>query len=420
MRAPVILLLCGMLVPAAVRAENARISGYVTRALSPSDFDVNGIRIQCGKQTRTVIRGENDSEISGCPKAAPYVGERATVAGAVQMQDGRLSAKRIEFAQQHPGAVAGSALIESLPDSKSSAPKAGSLLLRADGYRILITEKTLVTWTAPLHSLADVKAGDWIDYEAKQQADGTLVTDRAWLAPVVVKKSEEKFREKNSFDPSNVPASAKQNVLHEAFFGVDYKKIPPASDAAVQARIEEIGNKLIPTFEQNLPDTNPAKIDFRFQLTADPKEQEVASLSSGIILIPREAVERMQNDSQVAALLADGIAGALERGPYRTHEAVKKTAITSYVLLNPAEAAGLVAGARASASRKQHEQNGRVALGLLRDAGYDIDQAPVAWWLLASKEPKPISEIPLPHRAAYLYKILGECWNSPEAVAERR
>ena len=51
-----------------------------------------------------------------------------------------------------------------------------------------------------------------------------------------------------------------------------------------------------------------------------------------------------------------------------------------------------------------------MALTLMWDAKYDITQAPVAWWLLGAKQPKPIAEIPIPERAADLYGILGTLW----------
>jgi hypothetical protein len=62
--------------------------------------------------------------------------------------------------------------------------------------------------------------------------------------------------------------------------------------------------------------------------------------------------------------------------------------------------------------RKEQHQSGRVSLGLLKNAGYDIDQAPVAWWLLASRKPRPVSEIAIPDRATYLYRTLGEVWHN--------
>lgn len=421
MRFPVILLFSGMLVVPTLLAENATISGYVSRVASGSDFDVNGIRIRCGNQTYSeVVKARGALGTAACPQSTLYVGQKATVMGTFDKHDRALVVRKIDLTREpgSSGKVSGSAVISAISHSHSGSPAAGNLLVRADGYWILIPEKAFIIWDPPLHSVNDVKAGDWIYYLGRQQADGTVVAEKVTLTPMVVRKSEEKFREKSEFDPSKVPASARQNVLREAFFGVDYKKIPPASDAALQARIDEIGNKLVPAFEKNLPDADPAKVDFHFQLTADPRWREVAALPSGIILVPRKAVERMQNDSQLAALLAAGIASALERGPYRMRVAIRTTAIAAYVY-DPIYGPGVTAGARAIARHKQQEQSERVALGLMHDAGYDVDQAPVAWWLLASTTRKPISEIPLPRRSGYLYKILGECWNNPAAVADR-
>lgn len=68
--------------------------------------------------------------------------------------------------------------------------------------------------------------------------------------------------------------------------------------------------------------------------------------------------------------------------------------------------------AAATILRHTEEQSGRVSLGFLHDAGFDVYEAPKTWWLLAPKKPKPLSDISLPERAAYLYSILGESWHT--------
>jgi hypothetical protein len=57
-----------------------------------------------------------------------------------------------------------------------------------------------------------------------------------------------------------------------------------------------------------------------------------------------------------------------------------------------------------------------VALGLMHDAGFDIYQAPVAWWLLSRKKAAPFQDMPMPRRAAYLYQILGQNWSNQAAA----
>jgi len=66
--------------------------------------------------------------------------------------------------------------------------------------------------------------------------------------------------------------------------------------------------------------------------------------------------------------------------------------------------------------RHEQEQSGRVSLVFLRDAGYDIHEAPKAWWLLAPKKPGPMIDTPLPERAAYLYQTIGTTWRSTSST----
>jgi hypothetical protein len=46
----------------------------------------------------------------------------------------------------------------------------------------------------------------------------------------------------------------------------------------------------------------------------------------------------------------------------------------------------------------------------MHDAGYDIYEAPRAWWLLFDFKSKGIDKTPLPFISEYLYKFLGETW----------
>ena len=78
-------------------------------------------------------------------------------------------------------------------------------------------------------------------------------------------------------------------------------------------------------------------------------------------------------------------------------------------------AAGVLA--EDSVLAKALNQDARVSLDLLHDAGYDIDQAPIAWWLLAPSKPKPLAEIEMPVYVSYLYGVLGEEWHNPGADA---
>lgn len=429
MRFPAALLIGGMLVVPVLLAENTTISGYVTRSASPSDFDVNGIRVRCDANTNSgIFIGDELLGKPGCPKTDVYVGEPARVKGSLDQSHSSITAESISFVQKSRGEVSGSAVINELTRSASSPKAEDELTVGADGYRIFISKKALIVWVAPLHSLGEVKTGDWIEYEGRQRADGAVIAEKVRLAPLVIGKTEEKYRKQRDFDPSKVPASARQSTTSMYFLGVNPKRFPPYEDAELEARVDAIGNKLIPAWQRELPDSDPARIHFHFQLISTTHFREALALSSGVILVPQQVVARMQNDSQLAAVLADGVATALERQTYRhLTEARSLNAgvwaadaagffVPGVGLLAPA----LCYGGGGAMRIKAEHQSGRVALELMHEAGYDINQAPVAWWLLGSKQAKPVSEISLPRRAAYLYSVLGERWNNSRAVADRR
>lgn len=429
-----VLLLCTLLAfsDALTRGQDApTITGFVTRAVSASDFDVNGLRVLCNMKTRDVAKsvpksakGAKDATVA-CPGDPPYVGEGITVQYNGVINDSILYATRIE--RRHPprlGEVSGSAVIDAPPESTGA--QAYGLTVRADGYQIRITSETKIEWTPPLKALADVKAGEWIKYKGKLTAAGVVETASVEIGPNTIGSSEEKLREKSEYDPSAAPTGAKHNHLKNALtMSYDPKEYPPFNNAAMQARTEKIGSSLVPAYQRALADSDPAKIHFRFQVV-DNKHFcgslacEAYAMPSGIIQVPHQIVERMQNDSQLAAVLADGIACALERQTYRNEGKIRTVyASTAAAAFVPYVRYGAGTGFQVAEDIQTREmrQRDRVSLWLLHDAGYDIDQAPMAWWLLAldPKSINPMEKDDVPDRTAYLYGILGETWHNPAA-----
>jgi predicted Zn-dependent protease len=184
----------------------------------------------------------------------------------------------------------------------------------------------------------------------------------------------------------------------------------------MQNRLNTIGQKLIPAYQLHLAAADPSKINFRFQLTDGKRWPAILTLPSGIILVPHEVVERMENDSQLAEILADAIACVLEKQTYRLRIAsgvISAGSVASWAqFLSVVPVVGLAGTAAGIGSgtgqfvliRKEERQSGRVSLGLLHDAGYDVSQAPV---LVAAQFPqapprflhrdaRPL-RLPLPH-----------------------
>ncbi|HEY1499797.1 MAG TPA: DUF5666 domain-containing protein [Acidobacteriaceae bacterium] len=398
------------------------LSGYVTRAASASDFDVDGVRILCNTDTRTELPS-GDSWRPGCPDD-PYTGQALDIYGHEKKKLNAIAASRIDLKSHHLGEISGVAVI----DAVSGAAAPGTLQFRADGYTILIDAKTAIGFNPPIASLADVMTNVWVNYEAKRRPDGVFVAQSVKFSQNVITDREDAMREKTNYDPSAISPTAKQNPVAIAVgASPNPRKIPPWPNKALQDRLTAIGKKLIPSWQQRLAPSDPSRIDFRFQLTDGKHWPAILTLPSGIVLVPHQVVERMQNDSQLAAVLADAIACVLEKQTYRMR--IANTAIATGNVISwgqflpvvggPAVLVGIGAGtSQLIAVRKEEHQSARVSLTLLHDAGYDIDQAPIAWWLLASRKPKPVIKIDMPDRTSYLYRTLGEVWHNPASQPE--
>ena len=398
--------------------EDQAIDGYVTRVASSSDFDVNGFHVLCGVETQNVqhLASGHDLNTSGCPANAPYLGEPLIVYGTKKKSS--LRAEKIEPRPLQLGSVQGSAVIDAVPSGGSKGGSPAEFSVRADGYQILLGSNIRIRWIPPLSAFADVRPGDWIEYRGRLGTDGVVRAEEARLSPNIVSKAEVYARS----DLVHVAAIA--DPLQPDKIVLKYVALdgPPTSfydDPAMQARVDGILKTLIPSFQRDLPDDDPRKIKLRIQLTADKTWNRIIPLPSGVILIPHQVVERLKNDSQLAAVVADAVAFTLENEAFRMRGVVPGVAVASFAYLNPLAAPLLAWGAadyaRSQVERIRDEQSDRVGLGLLHDAGYDVDQAPIAWWLLASKKLLPVNSIPMPERAAYLYRILGEVWHNPEA-----
>jgi len=404
--------------PAQQQDEVPILEGFVTRVVSLNDFDVNGYRVVFNKDT-AVFSQVNDREWQTAT-AAPNLGQAATVTGEVNRKKQLLPAQKIVFHTPDLSTRSGIALVDRILVPAQSGDSPSRVLVRADGYVILIQPTAKTTFQPPLKSATDITEGIWIQYHGKPQSDGILLADSANFLPNTVSDKEAKLLDKNDYDPAAVDPKAKQNVAREIFLGIDPKQIPPYSDPAMQARINRIGNSLIPAFQRSLPDDDLRKIIFKFQLIDNHKWKDALTLPSGVILIPHQVIDKLQNDSQIATLLADNIAAALEKQSYRLRPARENLTGTGLA----GDAAGLflpglslVTGIATYSAEKKIEtdlvnQSGRVSLGLLHDAGYDINQAPIAWWILAKGSANDLSGSSMPPRSANLFLSISSTWRS--------
>lgn len=310
-------------------------------------------------------------------------------------------------------------------------------VFEVDGYRLRIGPSTLITWTGNIKVLADVKPGLWVRYQGRRNSGGELVADKVtFLAvkPPAAKPlkhwedSDMKFRPPGTGPKINVPAHTdppfvdfpKDDAVLTQDGGIrlgmlgGLHAIP--ADNALQARVRRVGMSLVPAYQRQLAPDDPARIPFHFY-AVDLKSYCCGFIPfDGMILIPRQAVERLKNDDQLAAVLADGIACDLQEQIARA-TAVNRALIGTYLAGDIAEAfipgASLLtfAGGATVATKGTihfYEQRVRIALALMADAGYDPRQAPEAWKLIIPKKlPKDLSKLKYPDYSLYYLNILS-------------
>src|SRR6202789_114327 len=422
-----------LLVPLyALAQQQPSLSGFVTDPGSPETFTMNGIRVICTSTTEyvkvnaagSVDRGGegktfDTSENTGgksCPQH--FLGESVTVFGLLDKKTNTITATRVEQKSFVGSSVIGFAVIDRMLTEEQTSDGVGALIVRADGYRIVIAKATKSTFNPPMVGLGEVQTNVWIRYSGRLRANGTILADEAAFSKNDIAKQEERLRDKNEFDPSAVDEEDRQRHISKAIHGLDARRIPAYHDDAMQQRVDAIGARLIPPFQRMLSEGDPSKINFRFQLVDQKKLRDGLALPSGIILVPYQVVLRLQNDTQLATVLADGIATAIEKEGLRelpAKERMKALQIAGTAGGIFVPGLGVVTGfanhaMKNNIDRHAEAQSGRVSLGFLHDAGFDITQAPVTWWLLASTKPKDLKDIKMPFRTSALYGILGTTW----------
>jgi hypothetical protein len=287
-----------------------------------------------------------------------------------------------------------------------------------------------------LKSISDAGPGFWIRYKGARDAKGVLVAEKAriipakfwWLGPGNSAEGEKAPRQQDvPREGALLDVNGNLVGLHakvderDAGGACGWHKVP--GDAALQNRVQNVGMRVVPEYLMKLEDNDKAKIHFRFYVVEEEKIRSELTCVPGLILIPRKALERLENDDQLAALLADGVARNLQMLVSEAMQSKEGLALATDVAFAEAPLAakggilvgGAILGHKMSAPIE--DERGRIALELMADGGYDPWQAPEAWRLLAEKKPKPGSQHAYPDRSGYQLSILNLQYREKSAGA---
>ncbi len=298
-------------------------------------------------------------------------------------------------------------------------------VFRADGYVIRLAADTDLHFSGGLTTIVEIGPGTWVHYEGRHNNSGELIATRVGFNKPKLHKSKRdpaSVAQITTFPPGSI-------IDFDGSFNTNRAKKKPEDTPgglcgwypvldvpSVQEHVRRIGENLIPKFQHELPDDSPEKIPYRFYVVEEKEIRSDLSCYEGLVLIPANVINRLQNEDQLAAVIADGVAASLQRQQARVAVdlgvagAVEMAAQLALNAAGGAGAAVFIPGAMVKHEilRKMEDQRGRVALGLMADAGYDPWQAPETWRLLEPKQPpKDLSRLKYPDRAGYQLEILG-------------
>jgi len=136
------------------------------------------------------------------------------------------------------------------------------------------------------------------------------------------------------------------------------------ANAEIQQYIADLGTRLVPPYQRDLPDGDPAKIPFKFYVVRH--DQAGAAVATAVIMVYTRTFEILKNEAQMAAMVAHEIAHITQKHLWR----LDKMPPSSF---------------KVEFARSYENQADRLALEYAANAGYDPREAARTWRLMAQK-----------------------------------
>lgn len=396
------------------------LRGNITAVDSSGGFDVAGYHVIVASNTEFYVL-QGPKKDPAALRGEIQVGTYVQVIGDKDRHDRTVVAHQVKVRGEDRN-VSGFGVIDRMIASGSQP------VFRADGYIVRVAADASIHFSGGLSSTDEVGTGTWVHFEGRPNNSGELVVTRVGFVQPKLHKSKRdpmSVAQVTTFPPGSI-------IDFDGSFNTNRAKKKPEDTPggqcgwypvldvpATQEHVRQIGVTLIPRYQGDLPDDSPEKIPFRFYVVDEKEIRSDLSCHEGLVLIPANVINRIQGQDQLAAVIADGVAASLQSQHARIG--------IELGLADAAEVVGFggalgVAGVvvKHEILRKLEDQRGRVALGLMADAGYDPWQAPEAWRRLEPKQlPKDIARLKYPDRAGYQLEILAMQYkrSAPTAAA---
>lgn len=137
------------------------------------------------------------------------------------------------------------------------------------------------------------------------------------------------------------------------------------ANADIQRYIADLGWQLVPPYQRDLPDGDPLKISFKFYVVK-LDQAGATSLANGVIMVFSRTFEILQNESELASVLAHEIAHVTQKHLWKLQRMAPSPIRTDF-------------------ERAYENQADRLSLEYAVNAGYDPRGAAQTWKRMARK-----------------------------------
>jgi len=425
-------LLCSLVTSSLAQTtrKQVKIRGYITQLNSPTSFEIEDYRVK--RDESLTLELENQTPEVNFKQSDLRIGTLVEITGEYDEQTSELKATKIKVDLEQFRQLDVTTILDRKPLELAQTDSGWRGLIAADGRRIRIEPETKLVFklnkseqktaqdkqktekqktdkqktdkqnadqqttaateeVVPLKSLDEVGPGTTITYHGREQADGTVLANL-----VEFQRNELEKGERNLWKQIKVkekPFVFEEQKPGELKVGGDKYKVVPNKE--VQDYVNTLGQSLIPAYQKAMADSDPQKIPFQFRVV-QAKGFNAGAYPNGVIIIHSHVFEILENEAQLAAVLAHEIAHATQEHQYRQMQHNKKRRTAMLLGSLAASAFGLygistildivnTAMVRGYA-RALENQSDRLCLQYMADAGYDLREAPRVWKLVAKSQ----------------------------------
>ncbi|WP_425290870.1 M48 family metallopeptidase [Spirosoma linguale] len=261
-----------------------------------------------------------------------------------------------------------------------------------DGQTVIMEPNAVIKGTdewknMTFKSFSEIQPGSEITVKGRRDTTGIVYIKEGTNCPIKIGKDDLLMRR-----AVNKALWVNKNVLQ---IGKDVR-YDFVMDRAMFAYVNDIGQKLIPSYLKTLKDDHPDFINFKFYLVHD-NSFNASAYPNGAVIIHTGLLKQLDNEAQLAAILGHEIAHVTQR--HHTHSYSKGKdwqALADFGSLVGGYAYGTDLPGQiaqsvkdmyhSSYNRTQETQADRIGLQYMYNAGYDPREAAIIWGKLALED----------------------------------